>query len=205
MTYQKLWRRLVPIYSEGEAKAIVRTMYEQCYGLTMADLCMGRDADLPAEELKMITERLERMEPVQYVTGQADFCGRTFLVDERVLIPRPETEELCQWILAEAADNWPTSKHLSILDIGTGSGCIAITLAAALPQAEVTAWDLSESILQVAALYLVVCFLEHFELLLVAECRVLDLHHHVELFHGLPFCEVEDVCSYVVGLYCHVV
>ena len=74
------------------------------------------------------------------------------MVDERVLIPRPETEELCQWIIAEAADkNRLASERLSILDIGTGSGCIAITLAAALPQATVTAWDLSESVLQVAA------------------------------------------------------
>ncbi len=151
MTYQQLWRRLVPIYGEGEAKAIARTVYEQCYGLTMTDLCMERDAGLPAEELEMMAERLERMEPVQYVTGQADFCGRTFLVDERVLIPRSETEELCQWIITETADNnRPASNRLSILDIGTGSGCIAITLAAALPQATVTAWDLSEGALQVA-------------------------------------------------------
>ena len=151
MTYQQLWCRLVPIYGEGEAKAIARTVYEQCYGLTMADLCMGRDADLPAEELETMAERLERMEPVQYVTGLADFCGRSFLVDERVLIPRPETEELCQWIIAEVTDNRLASDRLSMLDIGTGSGCIAITLAAAWPQATVTAWDMSEDALQVAA------------------------------------------------------
>ena len=142
MTYRQLWQRLVPVYGEGEAQAIARLIYEVRYGLTLSDLLMGRDSSVPQDELEQIAIRLERQEPVQYILGQADFYGRTFVVNEHVLIPRPETEELCQWILTTDATN--------ILDIGTGSGCIAITLAAEMPEAEVTAWDISEEALKVA-------------------------------------------------------
>ena len=142
MTYRQLWQRLVPVYGEGEAQAIARLIYEVRYGLTLSDLLMGRDSSVPQDELEQIAIRLERQEPVQYILGQADFCGRAFVVNEHVLIPRPETAELCQWILTTDATN--------ILDIGTGSGCIAITLAAEMPEAEVTAWDISEGALKVA-------------------------------------------------------
>ena len=142
MTYRQLWQRLVPVYGEGEAQAIARLIYEVRYGLTLSDLLIGRDSSVTQDELEQIAIRLERQEPVQYILGQADFCGRTFMVNKHVLIPRPETEELCQWITATDAT--------SILDIGTGSGCIAITLAAEMPEAEVTAWDISKEALQVA-------------------------------------------------------
>lgn len=142
MTYRQLWQRLVPVYGEGEAQAIARLIYEVRYGLTLSDLLMGRDSNVPQDELEQIAIRLERQEPVQYILGQAEFCGRMFVVNKHVLIPRPETEELCQWILTTDATN--------ILDIGTGSGCIAITLAAEMPEAEVTAWDISEEALKVA-------------------------------------------------------
>ena len=146
MNYQELWRRLAQVYDEGEAKAIARMVYEVRFNLTLSDLFIGKDTQLSANnqaELAEITQRLEQQEPVQYVLGQADFCGRTFLVNQHVLIPRPETEELCRWIISEFRD-------CSILDIGTGSGCIAITLAAGLPKFEVTAWDISGEALQVA-------------------------------------------------------
>ncbi len=142
MTYRQLWQRLVPVYGKGEAQAIARLIYEVRYGLTLSDLLMGRDSSVPQDELEQIAIRLERQEPVQYILGQTDFCGRTFMVNKHVLIPRPETEELCQWIL--------TTDAAHILDIGTGSGCIAITLAAEMPEAEVTAWDISEEALKVA-------------------------------------------------------
>lgn len=153
-----MWRRLAHIYGENEAKAIARLVYEERYGLSFADLLMGREANVPQQELEDIAQRLERQEPVQYVLGQADFCGRTFCVDEHVLIPRPETEELCRWIVEEVGSERPcdseqlqkTNDALSILDIGTGSGCIAVTLAADIPQARVTAWDISEGALHVA-------------------------------------------------------
>ena len=142
MTYRQLWQRLVPVYGEGEAQAIARLIYEVRYGLTLSDLLMGRDSSVPQDELEQIAIRLERQEPVQYILGQADFYGRTFVVNEHVLIPRPETAELCLWILATDATN--------ILDIGTGSGCIAITLALDIPNSQVTAWDISADALAVA-------------------------------------------------------
>ena len=142
MTYRQLWQRLVPVYGEGEAQAIARLIYEVRYGLTLSDLLMGRDSSVPQDELEQIAIRLEQQEPVQYILGQADFCGRTLMVNKHVLIPRPETAELCQWIIATDAAH--------ILDIGTGSGCIAITLAAEMPEAEVMAWDISEEALKVA-------------------------------------------------------
>ena len=161
MTYNELWRQLAQIYNEGEAKAIARMVYEVRYDLTLSDIYLGKDAQLSADcqtELKEIAKRLLQGEPIQYVLGQADFCGRQFMVNEHVLIPRPETEELCQWILAadlheltQAVRCRPLSSAAEILDIGTGSGCIAITLAAEMPQAEVTAWDISAEALKVYA------------------------------------------------------
>ena len=135
MSYQQLWQQLARTYDTGEAKAIARMLYEVRYGLSLSDLLMGRDADVPQQELQQLTERLEQHEPIQYVLGQADFCGRTFKVSPAVLIPRPETEELCQWVTTEVRDSACNDAALSILDVGTGSGCIAITLAAELPDA----------------------------------------------------------------------
>lgn len=153
MTYNELRRRLAHCYDEGEAKAIARLVYEVRYGLTLADLCIGKDTQLSANdqaELAEIARRLEQREPVQYVLGVADFCGRRLAVDSRVLIPRPETEELCRWLLDALDGSTDATDGLRLLDIGTGSGCIAITLAAALPQAVVTAWDISPGALAVA-------------------------------------------------------
>ena len=95
-------------------------------------------------ELEGILSRLCNFEPIQYVQGAARFLGRTFQVASGVLIPRPETEELVEAMLKEIA---PASR---ILDIGTGSGCIAVTLSKELPEAEVTAWDISGEALAIA-------------------------------------------------------
>ena len=148
MTYNELWHLLAPLYGDGEAKAIARLVFEVRFGLSMSDICLGKDTQLSANsqtELKRIAERLLEQEPIQYVLGQTDFCGRTFMVNEHVLIPRPETEDLCRWITSQG-DRHP----VRLLDIGTGSGCIAITLAAEMPDAEVTAWDISPKALEVA-------------------------------------------------------
>ena len=153
MTYNEMWRKLEQVYDEGEAKAIARLAYEVRFGLTFTDLCLGKDTQLSADDQAQAAEicsRLLLQEPVQYVLGQAEFCGHTMMVNEHVLIPRPETEELCQWVVSEMSDERLEVRDFSILDIGTGSGCIAVTLAAALPQAEVTAWDISAEALQVA-------------------------------------------------------
>ena len=146
MTYEQLWHRLTPIYEAGEAKAIVRNVLEMQFHLSFADILCGKVTELSADnqaELEKIMVRLEKSEPMQYVLGTAFFYGRPFHVDPGVLIPRPETTELCQWIIE-------APKEGSILDIGTGSGCIAITLAIELPQAHVSAWDISEEALTIA-------------------------------------------------------
>ena len=148
MTYNELWHLLAPLYGDGEAKAIARLVFEVRFGLSMSDICLGKDTQLSANnqmELKGIADRLLEQEPIQYVLGQTDFCGRAFMVNEHVLIPRPETEELCRWITSQ-----DTCPRVRLLDIGTGSGCIAITLAAMYPKAEVTAWDISPEALEVA-------------------------------------------------------
>ena len=140
MSYEELWKPLTKLYDAREAKAIARLVMEDRFGLTMADVLCGKTGDDAV--LCHIQQRLLQGEPVQYVLGVAEFGGRQFRVAPGVLIPRPETLELCQWVEEE--------RGITILDIGTGSGCIACTLAAELPEAQVTAWDISEAALSVA-------------------------------------------------------
>jgi len=147
MEYETLWHRLIPLYETNEAKAIIRWLLDVRFGLSMADILCGKIKELSADEqreLEKIMQRLESGEPVQYIVGTADFCGRQFHVEPGVLIPRPETEELCRWVVEEAG-------YSCILDIGTGSGCIAITLALEMPEAKVTAWDISDEALRIAS------------------------------------------------------
>ena len=160
MNYEELWHRLIPLYDADEAKAIVRWVLDVRFGLSWADILCGKVTELSANdqtELEKIMLRLEKGEPVQYVIGVADFCGRQFHVESGVLIPRPETAELCQLILAELhGETWnsreiPCCSDAKILDIGTGSGCIAITLALEMPKAKVTAWDISDDALRIAS------------------------------------------------------
>ena len=169
MTNKELWRPLTAVYDEREAQAVARMVLEVHFGLTMAEVLCGQ---MPDEcELRQIQQRLLAGEPVQYVIGEAEFGGRRFRVAPGVLIPRPETYELCQWVIEERGDieirgaryeerlrvgeqssgmREMSPRGERILDIGTGSGCIACTLAAELPEAEVTAWDISEDALAIA-------------------------------------------------------
>ena len=135
-----------------EARAIVRWVLGERFGLSMADILCDKVTELSADDrtdLEKMMFRLENGEPVQYVLGSTMFCGRQFFVNESVLIPRPETEELCQWMVEERGTR-NEEQGTRILDIGTGSGCIAITLAAEMPDAQVSAWDISEQALAVA-------------------------------------------------------
>lgn len=153
MSFEEFWQPLAAVYDRGEAKAIARTVMEVAYGLTMTDIVCGRLQTLDEQALLQIRQRLLTGEPVQYVLGEVSFGDRLFTVGRGVLIPRPETFELCQWILTnnERDIRHKESGLTSILDIGTGSGCIACTLAAELPQARVTAWDISQDALNIAA------------------------------------------------------
>jgi release factor glutamine methyltransferase len=145
VNYEQLYQRLSNIYDAGEAKAIVRWVLDVRFGLSTADIYCGKVTQLSPNdqaELEKIMQRLEKAEPVQYVLGVADFCGHQFHVAPGVLIPRPETAELCQLIEQEGG--------CDILDIGTGSGCIAITLSLDIADSRVTAWDISDEALKIA-------------------------------------------------------
>lgn len=148
MNYRELTAALTPLHGAGEARAIVRLVMEERFGLSQTDLLLGKDTALSAndrEEMEKIASRLLAGEPVQYVLGFSDFCGHRFRVTPDVLIPRPETEELTRLAIAEN----PQSSN-NLLDLCTGSGCIATSLALAFPKAHVVGVDVSEAALAVA-------------------------------------------------------
>ena len=139
---------LKDLYSPDEISSLTRLILEKEFAIPFADILACKFNHLSDAEMQKLTEivgKLKNSEPIQYILGETDFFGLAFYVNGSVLIPRPETEELVQWVL-ESAENKP----MKILDIGTGSGCIAVTLAKKLPSAEVHAWDISEDALEVA-------------------------------------------------------
>lgn len=139
--------RLQPYYTAEEVSALSRIVCCDLLGQAPTDYYLGKDIALSPkkeQELEDILQRLSRFEPLQYIEGRTLFLGREFLVAPGVLIPRPETEELVELMLKEI----PADAR--ILDVGTGSGCIAISLAKELPDALVTAWDVSPEALSVA-------------------------------------------------------
>lgn len=152
-SYIELWRRLTPLYDEGEAKAIVRTVMDECFGMSLADLLCGgidRMEEMEYHRLSQMMERLTQAEPVQYVVGKAPFMGRLFDVRQGVLIPRPETEVLCRWIEEEMSHALTEDdRPRQMLDVGCGSGCIALSLALDMPGTRVTACDISPVALEV--------------------------------------------------------
>jgi release factor glutamine methyltransferase len=138
-------------YREEETGAIFYILASEFIGLTRLDIALDSKKLLSFKEVELFEDaikKLQRHEPVQYITGNTEFFGLTFKVNRHVLIPRPETEELVQWILDDLQKK--NEESLKILDIGTGSGCIAVSLAKQLPQAEVTAIDVSKEALRVA-------------------------------------------------------
>lgn len=142
-------RELSSNYSSHEAFHFVWLVFEYLYGWSKTDLMLRDDTKLTDSEHLFVQNALERLknhEPIQYILGEAEFFGLPFDVNPSVLIPRPETEELVEWIL----QSLDPARKLRILDVGTGSGCIAVSLAKNLPHAEVFAWDVSSSALQVA-------------------------------------------------------
>lgn len=161
MTYSEIWHRIATSYDDGEARAIARILIEELFGLSYTDIVCGATDQLSADDtlrLDTAVRRIEQGEPLQHVLGYADFCGNRFCVNGSVLIPRPETE----WLVDEGAklmDGCIASDETQhkaphspkrILDIGTGSGCIAISLKLRLGDAYVEAWDISEEALRTA-------------------------------------------------------
>ncbi len=140
--------QLQNIYSANEARQFTYILALYQMGYSKVDCLMRADEVLDEHDLGFFRDALQKLEqniPVQHIIGETEFYGLPFTVNENVLIPRPETEELIQWIVQDC-----TKKDPKILDIGTGSGCIPITLKHQLPLAEVSSWDISDKALDVA-------------------------------------------------------
>ena len=161
MTYSEIWHRIATSYDDGEARAIARILIEELFGLSYADIVCGATEQLSADDtlrLDTAVRRIEQGEPLQHVLGYADFCGNRFCVNGSVLIPRPETEWLVDegtklmdgCIASDETQHKAPHSPKRILDIGTGSGCIAISLKLRLGDAYVEAWDISEEALRTA-------------------------------------------------------
>ena len=146
---QIIYDELSGYYTQSEVSALTRIIATEMLGVAQMTYFLKDDVTLKAEQEAMLfnaIERLKKQEPIQYIQGYSDFCGLRFKVTPATLIPRPETSELVEWIASEYS-----GKTVNILDIGTGSGCIAISLAHKLPKSNVTAWDISTAALAVAA------------------------------------------------------
>ena len=147
---QNIRKSLSGFYPDNEISGLVRLLIEHVTKSSMPALLSDKNTKITSEEvlkIDKIVERLQRFEPIQYILGETEFYGLPFTVNQDVLIPRPETEELVELILNENKESKPR-----ILDIGTGSGCIAVSLQKLLPNASVKGWDISEKALAVAAL-----------------------------------------------------
>lgn len=145
--FTQLRRLLTPLYGEGEARAIAFLVFEEGFGVSRTDIYADKVKQFSADDcaaFRNICNRLAAGDPVQYVLGCATFCGHRFLVCPSVLIPRPETEELVR----RAAALCPPGAR--VLDAGTGSGCIAVSLALLRPDLRIEAWDISPAALRVA-------------------------------------------------------
>ncbi len=143
---------LISIYDEMEAESFFYLILENQKQLRRIDLALNLDLQFSEKEIldwKAILEKLQLEIPIQYILGSTHFFGLEFNVNENVLIPRPETEELVDWIISTSV-TMPKLKKIKILDIGTGSGCIAISLAKNIPNSEVFAVDISEKALATA-------------------------------------------------------
>lgn len=138
---------LATAYADGEIKALTHIVAIELLGVSQMAFYLKDDITLTTEQQALLDNAIKRLakhEPIQYILGYSDFCGLRFKVTPATLIPRPETSELVEWIASEATGNE------SILDIGTGSGCIAICIANKLPLSKVSAWDISHDALAVA-------------------------------------------------------
>lgn len=136
-------------YTDVEALSLAKMLLVDVFGFTTLELYGGKDRSFSEKEQELLSDivkRLQNHEPLQYIIGRETFMGLDIEVDENVLIPRPETQELVNWIL----DDYRLDEGCKILDIGTGSGCIPIALAHYMSGAELEAWDISDGALELA-------------------------------------------------------
>ncbi len=141
-------------YPSQEIQSFFGILCEKYLSLSRIDIAMDPEKTVSSEDFQRFQEavlRLKKHEPIQYIIGETEFYSLPFRVNKHTLIPRPETEELVEWILSEQNGSVFQNNPLSILDIGTGSGCIAISLAKNLQNAVVHALDISSEALKVAA------------------------------------------------------
>jgi len=141
-------KELAGIYSKEEIESFIFLIFEKLKGYSRTQFLLAKDEELSKEEvseIEKIVARLKNHEPIQYILGTTEFYGLPFYTVPEVLIPRPETEELVQWIIQDNKSSKP-----SILDIGTGTGCIAISLQKNIPQSTVLACDISPVCLETA-------------------------------------------------------
>ena len=146
-------KELDAIYGKDEVARFFYLSIEHHLNVARIQLILDSEFTLTKDETDVfftILEDLKQQKPIQYILGETEFYGLQFSVNENVLIPRPETEELVDWIMKGSKLKSQNSEPIKILDIGTGSGCIAISLAKHLPEAQVFAVDISESALKIA-------------------------------------------------------
>ncbi len=138
-------------YPAEEVHSFFYLLTEAFFEIKRIDLALNPELEIDEDQVGKLDSalvRLKKHEPIQHIIGEAEFFDLAFKVDKNVLVPRPETEELVQWILDDFSSK---NNILKILDIGTGSGCIAISLAKNLPQARISALDISAAALEIAA------------------------------------------------------
>lgn len=147
--FREVLQKLKTKFSSGEAENITAMMFEKIAGISKPDLIKVKNLEINQPTIKQLEESIDKLfldVPIQYILGEAWFYGNKFLVNPSVLIPRPETEELVELVLKELKSD----ANKSILDIGSGSGCIPITIKKKFNQAKVTSVDISEDALEIA-------------------------------------------------------
>lgn len=147
---ERFKHQLTEIYGENETLSFFNLLIERHLGLRRIDIALKPNLEIDENQVKQFEAaitRLKNQEPIQYIIGEAEFYNLTFKVNPNVLIPRPETEELVDWVVNDYKNR---KEKITILDIGTGSGCIAISLAYSLKNSKVEAWDISSEALKLA-------------------------------------------------------